>query len=441
MRAPARKLLKWGIVLVLAAIAAAALALLVLLSRASVETTAHGAPTRLRLHLSGGRDIAIPVYVASGRRVRIPGFLDGPVVRRGTDGNWAATWFCEDRVRHATLPASELSLHVECAGTRHAFPLYSPQVPPAVAPMPARVAVLSDLEGNAAFLEKALHRLGVVGADGQWAYGNGHLVVLGDSVDRGRDVFAVLWRLHGLSGQAALSGGAVHVLLGNHEQYMLRTNPSRANAEHLHALNAMGGYRHAFAADTMIGDWLRQQPVALKLGRVLFVHGGVSPQVTRTGLGVEQLNAAMQDYWNDGSAHPPSPGLDAVLGHAGVTQYRGWFRALDDRYPKASDDEVGEALGHFGASMAVVGHTIVPGVERMRNDRVYAVDVNSDESATEVLVFEEGVPRVIDIGVARNLVDGEPAFREFSLLDASDRRLLFGMVRDLRRLSALPHPY
>src|SRR3546814_274677 len=441
MRATARKLLKWGIVLLLAAIAAAALAILVLLSRASVETTAHGAPTRLRLHLPGGRDIAIPVYVASGRQVRIPGFLDGPIVRRGTDGNWSATWFCEDRPHRSTLPASALSLHVECAGTRHAFPLYSPQLPPAVAPMPARVAVLSDLEGNIAFLEQALRRLGVVGADGQWAYGGGHLVVLGDSVDRGRDVFAVLWRLHGLSGQAGMAGGAVHVVLGNHEQYMLRANPSRANAEHLHALNAMGGYRHAFAADTMIGEWLRQQPVALKLGSVLFVHGGISPRVARTGLDVGQLNAAMQDYWNDTDPHPPSPGLDAVLGHAGVTQYRGWFRALEGRYPEASDAQVADALERFDARLAVVGHTIVPGVERMRNGRVYAVDVNSDESATEVLVFEDGRPRVVDIGVARDLVDGEPAFREFSLLDASDRRLLSGMVRDLRRLSALPYPY
>src|SRR3546814_2675307 len=111
---------------------------------------------------------AVPVYVASGRQVRIPGFLDGPIVRRGTDGNWSATWFCEDRPNRSTLPASALSLHVECAGTRHAFPLYSPQLPPAVAPMPARVAVLSDLEGNIAFLEQALRRLGVVGADGPW---------------------------------------------------------------------------------------------------------------------------------------------------------------------------------------------------------------------------------------------------------------------------------
>src|SRR3546814_2506062 len=156
---------------------------------------------------------------------------------------------------------------------------------------------------------------------------------------------------------------------------------------------------------------------------------------------VDQLNAAMQDYWNDNAPHPPSPGIDAWLGHAGVTQDRGWFRALEGRYPEASDAQVADALERFDARLAVVGHTIVPGVERMRNGRVYAVDVNSDESATEVLVFEDGRPRVVDIGVARDLVDGEPAFREFSLLDASDRRLLSGMVRDLRRLSALPYPY
>src|SRR3546814_6955978 len=106
----------------------------------------------------------------------------------------------------------------------------------------------------------------------------------------------------------------------------------------------------------------------------------------------------MQDYWNDNAPHPPSPGLDAVLGHAGVTQYRGWFRALEDRYPKASDSQVEDALERFDARLAVVGHIIVPGVERMRNGRVYAVDVNSEDTTTEVLVFEDGRQRVVDGG-------------------------------------------
>src|SRR3546814_18528865 len=102
---------------------------------------------------------------------------------------------------------------------------------------------------------------------------------------------------------------------------MLRANPSRANADHLHALNAMGGYRHAFAPDTMIGEWLRQQPVALKLGSVLFVHGGISPQVARTGLTVHQLNAAMQAYCNANRPHPPPPALPPLTGHHPATTH------------------------------------------------------------------------------------------------------------------------
>lgn len=416
-------------------------AALILLSTASVEVTAHGAPTRLRLHLPGERDIAIPLYTAASEPVRIEGFLDGPVVRRDDDGTWSAAWFCEDRAHRATVPAGTPALDVDCAETRHAFPLHATPVPPAVAPMPARVAVLSDLEGNSDFLDQALLRLGVADATGKWTYGTGNLVVLGDSVDRGRDVFAVLWRLHGLAAQAAASGGAVHVLLGNHEQYMLRTNPSRANPEHLYALNAMGGYRDAFTADTMIGEWLRRQPVAVKLGDVLFVHGGISPQVAGSGLSLAQLNAAMRDYWNDSNDHAPSPALDAVLGPTGVTQYRGYFRAQEKRYPMASDADVAQALDRFGASLVVVGHTLVPRVTRMRNGLVYAVDVNHDEAAPEALVFEQGEPRVVDIGVARNIGTKERTTHGFRLSDADDRRMLGDMVRDLRRLSALPYPY
>src|SRR3546814_19993294 len=145
---------------------------------------------------------------------------------------------------------------------------------------------------------------------------------------------------------------------------MLRANPSRANADHLPALNAMGGYRHACAADTMIGEWLRQQPVALKLGSVLFVHGGISPQVARTGLTVDQLNAAMQDYWHDNAPHPPSPGLDTVLGHAGVTPYRGRVRALEARHPKASAAPPADALERLDASVAAVAPTLDPRADR-----------------------------------------------------------------------------
>lgn len=426
---------------VLAALAlVVGLAALALVSCATVETTARGAPTRLRVPFLVG-DAAFPVFVGDRDGVVLPGFLDGPIVRRDGDGAWSATWFCEDRVHRArgTAPA----LRIECAGRRHDFELADPAVPAAVGPMPARLVVLSDLEGNLAFLERALLRLGVVGAAGDWVYGAGQLVVLGDSVDRGRDVFGVLWRLHDLAAQAQRAGGAVHVVLGNHEQYMLRTNPSRAHPEHIYALNRMGGYARAFAQDTVIGHWLRQQPVALKLGSVLFVHGGIGPQVAGTGLSIEQLNAAMRGYWTRpvGTQARSAP-LDAVLAPTGVTQYRGYFRAMEGRYPQATDAEVTRVLRQFQAGTIVVAHTLVEKIRRLHGSRVIAVDVNNDEARAEVLTFVDGHARIVDLGIPRDLRhDDGRMLREFGLGDATDRRLLTRAYRDTRRLVTLPYPY
>lgn len=434
-----RRIVRRSLLLFAALCGLAILAVLVLLSSATVETSAHGAPIRLRVPAVVG-DIAFPITVADGRAVSIPGFFDGPIVRRQRDGDWSATWFCEDGVYHARETGD--TARIECANRTHVFPLREPGVPAAIQPMPSKLAVLSDLEGNAAFLDAALRRLAIVDAAGDWRYGTGHLVILGDSVDRGRDVFAVLWRLHALALQAETAGGAVHVLLGNHEQYMLRTNPARANREHIHALNAMGGYRQAFAADTVIGHWLRRQPVLLKLGPVLFAHAGISPEVARSGLSIEQLNAAMQAYWNTtpGEQHR-SAAFDAVLAPTGVTQYRGYFRESEGAYPLASDADVQRGLAHFGADEIVVAHTIVDGVTALRGGRVRAVDVNNDESRTEVLTYRDGVPRVVDIGIRRNLAEPERGSRDFSLGNPGDRALLAAMYRDLRRLSALPYPY
>jgi hypothetical protein len=430
-------LLRWS----LYGAAAGALLLFALLSSLRVETTRHGAPTRLRLPIPKVGAMAFPAYAATAADFSVPGFLDGPVVRRGKSGDgWSATWFCEDRAHEANGTGD--TVRIACAGRTHAFRLSTAPLPPAVAPMPRKVVVLSDIEGNAAFLERALRKLEVVDDAGEWAMGDGQLVILGDSVDRGRDVSAVLWRLHDLALQARDAGGALRMLLGNHEQYLLRTNPTRANPDHLAALNAMGGYRQAFERGTVLGDWLREQPVLVRLGPVLFAHGGVSPGVAASELSIEQVNAAMHDYWTTPGAHPATPALDAAIGLAGVTQYRGYFRAGEGRYPAASDADVAHALERFGAGTVVVGHTLVERIERLHGGRVFAVDVNDNDAAAQALVFEGGVPRIVDTGIARAIDhDGERLFREFSLFSSVDRKLLATTIRDTRRLSSLPYPY
>lgn len=411
---------------------------LMLVSAAKVEATSHGVHKRLLVPLLGDSTVALPIYSGTGDAVRIPGFLDGPIVTRLPGGGWSARWFCEDRVHRATGQGE--ALEMQCAGAWHTFPLSAAAVPAAVGPMPARLAVISDVEGNLRFLDAALARLGIA-EGGQWRYGDGHLVVLGDSVDRGRDVFAVLWRFHGLSQQAQAAGGAVHVVLGNHEQYVLRSNFSRAHPEHRHAMMETGGYGQALARGTVIGDWLRDQPVMLKLGDVLFVHGGISPAVVDAGFAVSALNASSRDYWARGRASTDTVALESVFGSEGLTQYRGYLEALQDRYPLATREQVDAVLAAFSAERIVVAHTLVDRVESRHDGRVYAVDVNSEEASPEVLLFENGRPRVVDIGIPRHLAAEPSTLREISLFDAADRAMLVSMYREMRRMAGLPHPY
>lgn len=413
--------------------------LAIALSQSRIELTEHAVHKRLLVPVPPAANIGLHLYGGTGDHRAIPGFLDGPVVRRHTGGKWSATWFCENRAERKQ--GTDAELVIECAGKRSVYPLAMAAIPPAVFPAPEKLALLSDIEGNRGFLDASLLKLGVVDADGNWNYGSNHLVIAGDSVDRGRDVFAVLWRLHSLSQQAQLSGGAVHVLLGNHEQYILRGNLSRANKEHLYALEQMGGHGSALAADTVLGEWLRAHPVVLKAGTVLLTHGGIGPQVAKAGLSVDTLNDAMRRYWRGETAR--SAALDAVLGPDGVTQYRGYFEAGDERYAKASKEDVEAVLRHFGATTIVVGHTLVDRVTSLHGGLVYGVDVNTNSAVPEVLVFQQGKPHIVNTGVRRNLSEGSEAVftRPFELGSARDWAAVGSLVSSSYRLARLPYPY
>lgn len=414
------------------------LLLAIALSNARVEHTEHGVHKRLLVPIGVGF-AGFPTYAGSGDTVRIPGFLDGPVVRRSESGEWSASWYCEDRVFNRSGKDTELI--IECAGKSGVYPVHRlPVASRALIDPPEKMLVLSDIEGNIAFLDAALSSLGVTDANGQWQYGRNHLVIAGDSVDRGRDVFAVLWKLYRLSLQASDAGGAVHVLLGNHEQYMLRGIVSRANHEHLYALGQLGGQAEAFAGDTVIGQWLRRQPLALKTGKILITHGGISPQVASSGISLDEINGAMVRYWSGASTHTPE--LDAALGPAGLTQYRGYFEAAGDRYPKANDQDVAKVLERFGVEHIVVGHTQVDRVRPFYDGRVWGINVNSNTAQPEALLIEDGRLSAVSIGVPRRL-DEAPArlTRSFSLREPGDWHLLSALLSSSYAQTRIPHPY
>ncbi|MFZ5979405.1 MAG: metallophosphoesterase, partial [Candidatus Zixiibacteriota bacterium] len=85
-----------------------------------------------------------------------------------------------------------------------------------------RIFIISDIHGEYGDFEDILIKAGVADSSLHWAWGSGHLVVLGDIFDRGSRVTECLWLVYQLQQEAPANGGRVHFVLGNHELMVLR---------------------------------------------------------------------------------------------------------------------------------------------------------------------------------------------------------------------------
>lgn len=83
--------------------------------------------------------------------------------------------------------------------------------------MPSKLIAISDIEGNFTGFYSFLLVNKVIDQNAKWIFGDGHLVLNGDFIDRGDQVTQVLWLIYSLEEQAKQQGGKVHYILGNHE--------------------------------------------------------------------------------------------------------------------------------------------------------------------------------------------------------------------------------
>lgn len=164
-----------------------------------------------------------------------------------------------------------------------------------------RVVVIGDVHGALDPLVTILRGTELVDEGLTWRGGDAHLVSLGDLLDRGdrgRQVMDLLMRLQA---EAAEAGGAVHVLLGNHEvmnltgdlRYVSPGDYAQFGTESHDGLPP--GFlerRAAFAPDGEYGRWLLDMPVVIAIDDTLFTHGGISSLLE--GLTLQEINEASQ---------------------------------------------------------------------------------------------------------------------------------------------------
>ena len=79
------------------------------------------------------------------------------------------------------------------------------------------IIAISDIEGGYKSFRDFLIQNQVIDKNLNWIFGEGHLVLVGDFVDRGWSVTQVLWLIYKLEQEAEKKGGYVHFIIGNHE--------------------------------------------------------------------------------------------------------------------------------------------------------------------------------------------------------------------------------
>lgn len=201
------------------------------------------------------------------------------------------------------------------------------------------VIAIGDVHGDFDDFCLILKRVGLIDEKLHWAGGHAILVQTGDLLDRGPKERQVLDLMTSLEDEAAKAGGQVVSLLGNHEVMNLigdlryvtpdtytsfSTSDSEArrraaykefvkwksdNAQSQEvtrdplfdvtesqwmAKHPLGfiEQREAFAPSAAYGSWVRKRPTVTKISGILFVHGGIAPEVAT--IKIEEINGLIR---------------------------------------------------------------------------------------------------------------------------------------------------
>jgi len=252
-----------------------------------------------------------------------------------------------------------------------------------------RWAAISDIHGQYDLMLRLLQAGGVINSAGQWSFGRNHLVIAGDVMDRGNKVTEALWFLYGLQQQAQQAGGAVHVLPGNHETMVLRGDLRYIHDDYQQvAIQLNTSLTTLYGETTVLGRWLRQLPLFVRINDTLFVHGGISAELAAHPATPAALLDSFAHSWGRSKPQLETQPLQQLLqGSTGPLWYRGYFPKQGEVDTKALQQQ----LRRFSATQVVVGHTSMDDVYRHHNGLVYSVDSSIKKGKTgSMLHFIDG---------------------------------------------------
>lgn len=280
----------------------------------------------------------------------------------------------------------------------------------------ARIVAVGDAHGAYDQFVQILRAAGLIDGGKKWAGGRTHLVQTGDVLDRGPDSRKILDLLRALTPQAASAGGAVHELLGNHEEMRMvgdyryttpaeiagfATGDSRrlrqevadaappdSRAALLDEPLGMIEMVRAFAPGGEYGAYLRGLPAVIRINGILFLHGGLSPAYAARHC--RDINEEVRRDLTDDLAQTRAAVLTTLVGRADGPL---WYRGLAQE-PDTFGPDVDAILDAQQAQAMVVGHTNTPDerVTMRFGGKVFLIDTGMNPT-----YVSDGHPSALEI--------------------------------------------
>jgi len=336
---------------------------------------------------------------------------DGPHVYWKNDSTAIVFYWCENqKVEQIFTVNDTLKFSGFCTDTNIVYTI------PRDKPLPSddiysdvsKIFVLSDIHGEYEYFVNILITAKIIDDNLHWIWDDGYLVIDGDVFDRGELVTECLWLIYNLEHEAMAAGGRVHLTLGNHEIMPLRNDLRYINEKYLDGIcrKTRIQYPDLFGSDTELGRWLRSKHTALKINDILFVHGGLYPNLIDSGYTITRINQTARDGIDISSLDLRyNPEVKLMYGSFGPYWYRGFHYEMENRYPQITEPEVDKLLSYFDVATIVVGHTGVDQIIGLYNNKILAVDIPFDELlGLQGLLIENGKYYRVHVDGTRELI-------------------------------------
>lgn len=259
---------------------------------------------------------------------------------------------------------------------------------PAVYPEPSRLFIISDIEANFTAFRKLLMEGHVIDSSFNWTFGDGHLVLTGDFVDRGTQQTEVLWLIYSLEEKAKAAGGYVHYILGNHEIMDLSGDLRYLQPRYQEVARLMEtDYPSLIGPDSEIGRWLRTKNVVEKIGNMLFTHGGVSSSINVLEMPVDTINQLCRPFYADSLFHYADPRQETLYSDQGPFWFRGYYKGTDGHELLLIEN----TLSLYEVQHIATGHTIIADtISVLYDHKLFNTDVHHAGGKSEALLKENG---------------------------------------------------